>query len=385
MPFFILSAGLCLAAVGMVANAFLGLTGLVGLGKGKHSECLLPHTHALFLEDIQTAERRAHYIPLDHLPHSSGLQIAIVGSFPNAEERLKCVVNGRATVQCPGGLSSDLLLQQASSFRPTHSNVNGQKWRLGALKSNEIGVTAAELAYTSPARSPSLLLIEDDAHAEYLLMIGNEGEMALSSLSSHFKDKLVSFNGGEKGYAIEIPVPKGFVDAQLPSPFYVKVFSEPKILKPSGNNRSDTPCLYLQFSEGNYTETLPLVYDATASGVRWPVCNGKYLARYQPKTHHLPFTLERGKWKCAHTPGHEHTEKCCMQLLIDGKQGASVGFETKTQLKKGYLARLVSIKEKGTYLHVERKSMLTLLTYPGLALAVMGAFLLGRKRKLSAP
>ncbi|MES2121428.1 MAG: hypothetical protein V4492_01465 [Chlamydiota bacterium] len=207
VPFLFLSGGLCLAAVGMVANAFLGLTGLVGLGKGKHSECLLPHTHALLLEDVQTAERRTHSIAIDRLPDSSDLQIAIVGSFPNAEERLKCVVNGRATIQCPGGLSSDLLLQQASSFRPSHSNVNGQKWRLGALKSNEIGITAAELAYTSPARSPSFLLIEDDAQSEYLLMIGNEGEMALSSLSSHFKERLVSFNGGEKGS--KFPYQKG--------------------------------------------------------------------------------------------------------------------------------------------------------------------------------
>ncbi|MES2121429.1 MAG: hypothetical protein V4492_01470 [Chlamydiota bacterium] len=162
----------------------------------------------------------------------------------------------------------------------------------------------------------------------------------------------------------------------------MKVFSEPKILKPSDNSRDNTPCLYLQFSEENHTETLPLVYDSTASGVRWPVCNGKYLARYQPKTHRLPFTLERGKWKCVHAPGHEHTEKCCMHLLIDGKRGVSVGFESMTRLKNGYLARLISIREKGTYLHLEQESMLKVLTYPGILLAAIGALLLGRNRKL---
>lgn len=393
----LLTAGVCLAAVGMAAHAFLGFTGLVGLGQGKSSECFLPNTHAILLEEAKGAEKLVQCLPISKetidrsstkelyapIPSNSSLHITLKRSLPNAEERLKCLSHGKATIQCPGGPATELVLQPSHHFRPTQKSVSGQKWRMGAIKTNEIGLAAAELSHKNASKSPSFLLIEDDAQSEYVLMIGSGGEMALSSLATYFKEKLVALNDGENGYAIEVAVPKTFVDAQHPSPFYVKVISCPKILKPSQNKQQNTPCLYLHCVEGDLLESLPLVYDPTASGMRWPVRNGKYLLRYQPQTQPLAFSIDVAHWDCTHLGSESHTEACRAHLLVNDQAGARVGFQSSYTLKGGYHARLCTLPsdEKKAYLCLEKSHWATALLYPGIILAATGTFLLGRQRR----
>lgn len=51
------------------------------------------------------------------------------------------------------------------------------------------------------------------------------------------------------------------------------------------------PAITLRAQEGNHAQTITLSYDRFASGLKWPILNGKYLLRFQPHFLEIPYSI----------------------------------------------------------------------------------------------
>lgn len=62
-------------------------------------------------------------------------------------------------------------------------------------------------------------------------------------------------------------------------------------LPPESKLEDNIPLITLQAKRGAVKEVISLGYDRSASGLKWPVLNGQYLLRFQPKYTHIPYRV----------------------------------------------------------------------------------------------
>lgn len=73
----------------------------------------------------------------------------------------------------------------------------------------------------------------------------------------------------------------------IEAPLTLLHVNEPKKIKLEEN----TPRIILEIDNGNISQKVSLVYDRFAQKLKWPILNGEYLVRFQPKIEAIPYKV----------------------------------------------------------------------------------------------
>lgn len=116
----------------------------------------------------------------------------------------------------------------------------------------------------------------DNSH----LISVEDQKRALSSVENIFQS-----NGEETPKFIEseqlIPL--------LPKTLETKIIPSYQIAMPTNKIEDNTPCIVLNASQGKTLKLATLRYDKSGKGLKWPIMDGKYLARFQPNIISIPY------------------------------------------------------------------------------------------------
>lgn len=394
LPFLMLHLGSMAAIAGLTIDARFGFHGILILSKHQSKTCILPSTYALSIE----SEKDPLFIPIHEKILSSektempltlfsneGVQAKLVRYLPHAKQRIKCFSDDQMTLFLPGKQGVPVILQPTKKIHMTPMQFNEQPWKVTAIKSEEVGETAAELSLNQ-RKEPSRVfaLIEDQRGEEYVLMIGQEGGVVMSSVESLIKNSIVAFNNGRSGYGIRAKIPQEIGGRGIDRSVYIKILPTPEAVS---KKESHSPCLYVDFSEKGQSEIVPLIYDPTATSFRWPVLGGKYLVRFQPLVQSLPHAFRHKRWECPHSPLFEHSDKCrCVfTVMEDGLEPReiAIGYRKSYAAKGGYHYVLMQTPAQDEEIHigVQHSIAKIWLIYPGIFCAAIGLLCLFLRRK----
>lgn len=100
----------------------------------------------------------------------------------------------------------------------------GKKWKATALKTDNIGDLLAEFSKELVKESflPLISIVLDKNGAEYLLLVGSEGQISLSSMKFLAENFLVDIKG-KPSVAVHLPHEWGYKGKTL---FYLEIFRE---------------------------------------------------------------------------------------------------------------------------------------------------------------
>ncbi len=392
LPLLMLHLGSMAAIAGLFIDSLLGFHGIMILSKHQSKTCILPSTYAIAIE----SENDPVFIPISEkifkaaqsempitLFSNNGIQAKLVRYLPHAKQRIKCFADDQMTLFLPGKQGVPVILQPTRKIHLTPMQFNEQPWKVTAIKSEEVGETAAELSL-SQRKEPSRVfaLIEDQRGEEYVLMIGQEGGVVMSSVESLIKNSVVAFNNGRAGYGIRAKIPQEIGGSGIDRSVYIKILPSPEAVS---KKDSQNPCLYVNFND---SEIVPLTYDPTATSFRWPILGGKYLARFQPLVQPLPHTLRHKRWECPHSPLFDHNEKCRCVLTL-AEEGVepheiAIGYRKAYVAKRGgYRYVLMNTPSQDEEIHIGVQHFIAKfwLIYPGIFCAALGLLCLYLRRK----
>lgn len=403
-PFLLAHIGLMMVIAGAFADAILGFNGILVLSDGQPQRCIIPGTYALTIESAYVKEEPPLFIDLKQsllkgnepremrLPlfSSKEMRATLVRYLPHANEKLKCFSEDQTTLFLPGSMAIPVALQPSRKIHWGPMKINEETWKVAGIKSKDVGETAAELSLNHRKEDARLLaLIEDESREEYLLMIGREGDVAMSSIESLVKNALVTFNNGWQGYGIQGKLPREIKGEDECESVFIKIHPSPKSQPIPATIEERTPCLYVDFHEDGHSDVLPLTYDPSASSFRWPVLGGKYLVRFQPIVHALPHTLRHKKWECSHSQLFAHSEKCRCKLILVEKSKVereiSLGYNAAHSAGGGYQYTLMKnpLRESDIHIGVQYSIAKKILIYPGILCTGLGILCLYLRKIVS--
>lgn len=143
------------------------------------------------------------------------------------------------------------------------------------------------------------------------------------------------------------------------------------------------PGIVLEFQEGGSKQVVALPYDSAGTGLKWPLLNGSYVARFQPRLIEIPYRVRLRQARQISYPNSPQVYSYESDLLI-----AENGQEPKAQTLsmnhvhetwdgyRFYLAGIASSGDQGLkriQLVVNHDPAKYYLTYPGALLVFLGA------------
>lgn len=146
------------------------------------------------------------------------------------------------------------------------------------------------------------------------------------------------------------------------------------------------PGIVLEIQQGQDKQTFALAYDSTASGMKWPVLKGNFVARLQPDSRELPYRLRLRQARQISYPQSSQVYSYESDLLIteDGKLPISqtLSMNHVHETWDGYRFYLSGIGKSADsslnhiQLAVNHDPAKYILTYPGALLVFTGIILL---------
>ncbi len=146
------------------------------------------------------------------------------------QAQFKCCVDNRAVLffSLPGTGSLSSLLLPLIQFTSVNDAPfmeimaeDGQTWKAAALKTDSVGMLLAEFSKELKENlSPLISIILDNSGAEYLLLIGTEGQLSLSSMKFLIDHFFVEMKGTP---SIQINIPNDWNHNER-IPFYLRVY-----------------------------------------------------------------------------------------------------------------------------------------------------------------
>lgn len=127
---------------------------------------------------------------------------------------------------------------------------------------------------------------------------------------------------------------------------------------------------------------ISLPFDPEARGLKWPVLKGKYLVRFQPLSHQIPYAIQLLKAQKISYPNSQQPYSYEAELLItDSRTGAQVqpnlSMNKVYETSDHYRFYLASLNDTGyIQLIVNRDPGKYFLTYPGAVMLMTGIILL---------
>ncbi len=148
-----------------------------------------------------------------------------------------------------------------------------------------------------------------------------------------------------------------------------------------------TPVIEIQLEEQGQRTSLSLAYDASTNNIKWPLLNGKYLARFQPLYCEIPYHIHLRQARTILYANETQPYSYESDILITKRYTNEQAEETLSmnrtyETKEGYrfyLSQLSSIDEtaiKSVRIEVNYDPAKYWLTYPGGLILSLGILLL---------
>lgn len=142
----------------------------------------------------------------------------------------RCCLENKTTLffSFPGAQSLSSLLLPLSEFTTvdgipyTEVESDGARWKVAALKTDSVGTLLADFSsgLIKDKLLPLISIVLDGTGTEYLLLVGRDGQVALSSM----KFLIDNFHVNLKGVpGVEVKTPSDWASNGRQATFYVKV------------------------------------------------------------------------------------------------------------------------------------------------------------------
>lgn len=162
---------------------------------------------------------------------------------------------------------------------------------------------------------------------------------------------------------------------------------------PPTRPEDQTPAILLEISEGNKKERIALSYDPTASGLKWPVLEGKYKIRFQPEEFQLPYRLRLREARQIDYPdsSQPYSYECDLVIKERVPKETTLSMNQVYETLEGYRFYLSGIgfshdrSIKRVQLAINKDPAKYFLTYPGGMLVCLGACLLFIRKRKNTP
>lgn len=150
---------------------------------------------------------------------------------------------------------------------------------------------------------------------------------------------------------------------------------------------NNTPCLLLRAGEGLYQQQITLAFDRMASKIKWPLLQGKFLARFQPNCQKIPYRLRLRQARQVNYAGSQQPYSYECDLLITEKVSGeqiskTISMNEVHETWEGYRFYLSNVyppspgEIKRVQIVVNYDPAKYLLTYPGASVLSLGVILL---------
>ncbi len=146
------------------------------------------------------------------------------------------------------------------------------------------------------------------------------------------------------------------------------------------------PGIVLEVQKGQQKQTIALAYDSSGTGLKWPLLNGHYIVRFQPKLKELPYRIRLRQARQISYPQSPQVYSYESDLLIseNGKEpeAHTLSMNHVHETWDGYRFYLAGVATssdsnlKRIQLAVNHDPAKYLLTYPGAILVFLGTVLL---------
>lgn len=166
------------------------------------------------------------------------------------------------------------------------------------------------------------------------------------------------------------------------TPLTQQLFPDSIPLKPE----DQVPGIVLEVQQGQHKQTLALAYDASGVNLKWPILNGNYTVRFQPKLIELPYRIRLRQARQIHYPQSQQVYSYESDILIseEGKEPIehTLSMNRVYETWDGYRFYLAGIGNafdsslKHIQLAVNLDPAKYFLTYPGAFLVFLGIILL---------
>jgi hypothetical protein len=173
------------------------------------------------------------------------------------------------------------------------------------------------------------------------------------------------------------------VDIQLECPLSTSQKAVTSQRKLENNN----PCIQLRLKQEGLQQLTTLTYDPFASKIKWPVLDGKYLARFQPMHQTIPYRVRLRQGRQINYPNSQQPYSYECDLVITDKERGETTEKTISmndvhETWNGYRFYLSSVfpsdpgEIKRVQIIVNYDPVKYMLTYPGACILSLGIGLL---------
>ncbi|MEX1013220.1 MAG: cytochrome c biogenesis protein ResB [Waddliaceae bacterium] len=164
---------------------------------------------------------------------------------------------------------------------------------------------------------------------------------------------------------------------QLESPIFQKVVPETADQKWEDNR----PMAKFRLTYLGKTEVITLPFDHSGKGLSWPVLDGTYLLRYQPKELQIPHHLRLRRARRINYDNSAQAKSYEADLWIDQEQKISLSMNNVHETTNGYrfyLSSLSSVPNRAARIGivVNKDPARRYLTYPGAIFLTLGTLVL---------
>lgn len=275
IPFLITHLGLLLLLSGAIGKQLFGTQGTMRLVEGSGSQQLLI-ADSYAIEITSPTDKIFWPITPQANCQFGDLHLSCQKWRENSREHLEFWIKGPWTYV--NGLPPFPVAkwQVSEPLTPTITarTETNELWNFAAYRTNDI---EALMKASEEAPHPLLLFVEDEFGDNHLLAYDSQGHFNSEIFRRNAMESLIAYENGYQGYAIEsklIPA--------LECPITRRHVVQATCKKLEDN-------LPLVVLKANGEEDIPLTYDKSGSGIRWPILDGAYLLRFQPMCYEIPY------------------------------------------------------------------------------------------------
>jgi len=396
VPFLVTHLGLLMLLGGTLIKAYYGTQGSLLITEGSSSaELLLPDTYSIRL---WARDKRSEQYPL-----SQDLSLSVdKGKLPEISIDLAAYAP-HSQVSYESWIKRDqVFIQGLKPFAvhpepkgppfPISSKVrlNGQVWDLMAFKTEESATLARKIYQQGLKISGEAPFKIEVAHSPTLLFLDTPENVVLYTFDKkgHVQEELYPksspkamavYDQGYGGYFSFAKIEKETFESLL----QCRCLPQP----PSQMLEENIPQITLRLRNSDNQDFITLPFERQATGLKWPVLKGQYLARFQPLLEKIPYRVrlrQAREIKYPHsTQPFSYESDLIFTELKTGRQiEKTISMNNVHETWDGYRFYLANITTgdlgsiKKVQIIVNRDPAKYWLTYPGAFFLSAGIFLL---------
>jgi len=396
VPFLITHLGLLMIISGVMVKHYFGVQGTMSLIEGSGSQEILESgTYAIYVEKNGDSKPSNHELkktltgefkPI--ITTVNGLWLRLMEYTPHSTERYQTWIKGdKATILGLNPLpvyeydKNSLKLSGQVRFHPAPSS----PWSIYAMRANKIEEVVQHIHQNHPTFSaPVLAIVEDQNKDVHLIAFNEQGHTSKQVFPSSTLESMVVYDNGFKGYTVRSELPFNS-DPSIVLESMITPIHEPQ--PPTTKLETNRPKVTLHTRKNKQAQTISLVYDPTAMGIKWPILNGEYLLRFQPISKEIPYRIRLRNARQINYPNSQQPFSFESDLIITDRSKGQIVEKTISMNQvhetwDGYRFYLSSITPsdesavKRIQIVVNYDPGKYWLTYPGACVLTCGIILL---------